>query len=237
MSRPLLTSLAVLGVLLAAVSAAPALETHVLRTGQSSGVPGICGDADDSFTYLSNPACAQAVLPGAFTAADFTAAQTGPAASVITPISAWGQALNCDADARWINSAIEPGSCLGAAESALYACPFVVAEPCNPTATIEVCWMADDNIGDINFGGANPVGVYVNGTPLNSSFEGGSYSTETTASQSGVPVNTGLNWLYVYQRDAGCAVSGLIFSATITIHPCVVSVEPGTWGRVKSLYR
>ena len=38
-----------------------------------------------------------------------------------------------------------------------------------------------------------------------------------------VTVNQGLNHLYFYDRDVGAAVSGVIFSATITIP------EPATW--------
>ena len=234
MSRPLLASLAILGTLLAAAGAT-ALETHVLRTGQSGGVPGVCGNADDSFTFVSNPVCGEALLAGPFTAPDFSAAASGPAARVITPIVQWGQSLNCDPEARWINSS--ETACWGDPQSALYACPFVVAEPCNSTATVEVCWMVDDALGDSLYAGPNPIGVYINGTPLNALFVNGSYAAETVAVQSGVPVNNGLNWLYVYQRDAGCAISGLILSAIISIEPCAVSVESGTWGRVKALYR
>lgn len=234
MSRPLLTTLAVLASLMTA-SGALALETHVLRTGQSGGAPGSCGAADDSFTYVSNTTCGTALAANPFQAIDFNAAAAGPPARVITPIAQWGQSLQCDPDARWINS-LET-SCLGNPQSALYACPFVVAEPCQSTATVEVCWMVDDALGDSLYGGANPIGVYVNGTPLNALFVNGSYATETTATQSGVPVSPGLNYLYVYQRDAGCAVSGLILSATISIEPCAVGTEAGTWGRVKSLYR
>lgn len=234
MSRPLLASFAILATL-AAASGAVAVETHVLRTGQSGGGPGVCGNADDSFTYVSNTACGTALAASPFQPIDFNAAATGLPAHVITPIAQWGQSLPCDPEARWINSS--ETACWGDPQSALYACPFVVAEPCQSTATVEVCWMVDDALGDSLYGGANPIGVYLNGTPLNALFVNGSYATETTASQSGVPVNPGLNYLYVYQRDAGCAISGLILSATISIEPCAVGTEPGTWGRVKSLYR
>lgn len=234
MFRPLAT-LAVLTLALAASPpVASATQTIVLRTGQSGGAPGSCGNPDDSFRYFAASTCGTALSAVPFTPADFAAAQAGSPALVITPHGAWGQSLVCDADARWINPQADPFVCTGTPMSALYACPFEVTGPCS-TATVDVCWLTDDHLGDILFGGANPIGVYINGAPLDSTFAGGSYSTETSASATNVTLTTGTNWLYVYQRDAGCSVSGLILQATIHVD-CPVSVEPGTWGRVKSLF-
>jgi hypothetical protein len=235
MFRPLLAAVA-LGLALLAVpgSSFSQVQTIEIKTGQSGGAPGSCGSLDDCFRYLTAPGCGSALSGAAFTAADFTAAQSGPFAALITPHPAWGTALACDPDARWINSAVAPGSCLGDAASVLYACPFEVTGPCT-TATIDVCWLVDDALGDLSYGGANPIGVYVNGVALDASFTAGSYAVETSSSAA-VSLTTGTNWLYVYQRDAGCAVSGLMLHATIRVE-CPVSVEDESWGRVKALFR
>ncbi|MCP3914647.1 MAG: PKD domain-containing protein [bacterium] len=51
----------------------------------------------------------------------------------------------------------------------------------------------------------------------------------TTAMQSGCPLVPGLNHLYLYQRDIGHSVTGILFSCTITVDP-----EPPTAGFVGS---
>lgn len=236
MSRPLLATLALVTLVLAAPPPAASLpQTIVLRTGQTGGAPGSCGTFDDSFRYLAAPTCGTALSGAPFTPADFATAQSGPFAKAITPHPAWGASLACDPDARWINPETDLFGCSGVPASALYACPFEVTGPCT-TASVDVCWLVDDSLGDLLFGGANPVGVYINGTALDASFAVGSYSTETSASASGITLHTGTNWLYVYQRDAGCSVSGLILSATIHVD-CPVSVEGESWGRIKARFQ
>jgi hypothetical protein len=171
----------------------------------------------------------------AFTAADFAAAQVAPLATVIDPHQVWMTSLPCDPEARWINSDLFPGMCLGDPRSILYACPFTLTEANVTAATVQVCWGVDDWLGDI--GGPNPIGVYVNGVPLDSTFTAGSSQVETIATTTDcvVPVQTGTNWLYVYQRDAGCAVSGLILRATITTCSPTPALET-TWGSLKAIY-
>ena len=161
---------------------------------------------------MATPGCGSPLSNVPFTAADFAAARSGPFAHVISAQGLpWTPTLNCDPDARWINSEIIPGSCFGNPQSVLYACEFNVTGLCPPTATVEVCWLVDDLLGDPS--GPNPIGVYIgpisNTIALNPTFAGGNYATETTASQTNVQLALGSNWLYVYQRDAGCAVSGL----------------------------
>ncbi|MCA2660742.1 MAG: PEP-CTERM sorting domain-containing protein [Microcystis sp. M049S2] len=83
-------------------------------------------------------------------------------------------------------------------------------------------WAVDDILGEFipGFPDPNPIGVYINGTPLSSSFSGAGRFPEYSASQSGIEglLNPGLNWLYVYQRDAGGAYSGTIFGARISVN-------------------
>jgi hypothetical protein len=144
--------------------------------------------------------------------------------------------MNCDPDARWIN--FTENACFPDPASVLYACEFMVTTDCGGqplSGDIDVCWVIDDLLGDPS-GGPNPIGVYVNGTALDPTFAGGNYATETTASMSGVPLQTGSNWFYIYQRDAGCAVAGVMLSATITVGGCATPLRDSSWGGVKESF-
>ncbi len=103
--------------------------------------------------------------------------------------------------------------------SALFAQRFQL--PCRPlegSVQLIFHWAVDDVLGDPASGphaGPNVAGVYINGVPLN--ISGGNRLSQTTVSVS-VPasiLNPGANWLYVYMRDAGCGISGVIYSATL----------------------
>jgi hypothetical protein len=203
------------------VSVAHALEIIQIRTGQVGGVPGVCPGADDVFTYnpINIPQCATPFRTTPFTAADFAAAAAGPPAKVITPVGAWLPALGADPLARWIDWQPSPGSCFGSSNSALYAVRFVVQTAC-PTAEVNVCWAVDDGLGDVPaWGGPNPVGIYINGLALNPGFSGGAYNAQTCFAQGNVQLNQGVNYMYVYQRDQGCAVAGLLLSARFNVNP------------------
>jgi hypothetical protein len=198
-----------------------AAEVIQIRTGWHNGAPGSCGDLDDTFRYNPNVpgTCGDPFSSQPLTEADFTAARNGPQALVLDPYPGWVDSLTCDPQARWIHYA--ETSCEGTpARSVLYAASFTVTSQGNPTATIEICWAVDDKLGDPEGQGPNPVGVYLNGVPLDPGFSGGGIYSETSFVQSGVPVQTGTNYLYVYQRDTNCAASGLLLSATITVEPC-----------------
>jgi hypothetical protein len=136
---------------------------------------------------------------------------SGANAQPVSPYSGfWLTSLPCDSQAQWI--AVDSNR---SARSILFAQPFEI--PCRPvdgTVTLTFCWAVDDRLGDPS-GGPNPAGVYINGVPL--PISGGSMGSQSTATVS-VPasiLNPGVNWLYVYVRDLGCAVSGVIYSATI----------------------
>lgn len=211
---------------------------YTVRTGQSGGGPGTCGGPDDSFNYFApNNQCGQAILSTPFSAADFDRACAGPDAVVIDSYSPpWVAGLDCDPDARWIASGMVPGSCYGEALSVLYCAPF--PSECTIADSIRVCWAVDDFLGDQpSYPGPNPGGVYINGVDLGPAFSGPGAGQQYTAVAYNVPLNSGANSIAVYQRDAGCAVSGLILSASIYTSCNPTPVKLGTWGKVKSLYR
>jgi hypothetical protein len=206
--------------------AAAEAATITIRSGNAP-----INQPDPLVHFLAEPTGQCGVgFAAAFTAADFTAADTGPSAYVITNFLPWVASLACDPQAQWIT----PFSDL-TARSALFAQDFTVPEPCCiQHATLTFCWAQDDWLGDLDT--FINQGVYLNGTAL--PISGGSYAAETSVvvDVTGV-LHCGVNTLYVYNRDAGCAISGVIYSATFQIDECTVSTEPGSWGRGKSLYR
>lgn len=208
-------------------SLASAVEVVTVRSGQVGGLPGLAGQADDIVTVLNNNPPGGAISPSPFTAADFNGAITGAPAHVINPYTPFWCAGISDAAARWINfdgsfqnPDGSPGPGYGSPGSALYAIPFNVTTVGITSANITIEYAVDDGLGDLAWGGGNPIGMFVNGASSGYNGAGGNYAAPFTHSQSitGL-VNTGSNYLFLYQRDAGVLVSGIIFSATITIIP------------------
>lgn len=190
-----------------------------LRTGNAA-----VGQPDPQIRYIApNPNCGQAIKSTPFTPADFLAAQSGTNPFVVNAHPAWGQSLPCDPQARWV--ALSP---FLTARSALFAQPFNVNPGTIISATINFCWMADDSTGDSIYGGPNPMGVYINGVPI-PPLTGGGFGSQTqlTATIPSGTLTPGVNWLYVYDRDAGCGISGLNYSAEIcyTLWQCRSSLE------------
>jgi hypothetical protein len=96
----------------------------------------------------------------------------------------------------------------------------------------------DDFLGDQpSYPGPNPGGVYINGADLGPAFSGPGAGQQYTAVAYNVPLNVGTNSLAVYQRDAGCGISGLILSATVYTSCGTVPTEPKSWGSIKMMYR
>lgn len=163
-------------------------------------------------TYIASTDCNQPLRNSPFSAADFAAAQGGAVAAVLTGnVSPWIASLPADPQAKWI--AVDTAR---TARSILFAQRFAL--PCRPiegTVTLTLYWAVDDRLGD-PAGGANPAGVYINGVALPISG-GNGYTSQATATVS-VPasiLNAGANYLFVYVRDTGCVISGVIYSATI----------------------
>jgi len=233
MNRTVIERASVLVLLLAicAAFAVPALATETIDMRSGGGYA--IGATDPAWQYTLGPVSApQQATP--FTAADFNAVFSGPNAVVVAPYgSFWLSGLLCDGLSQWISVDANRGPA-----SALFGQIFTVHTCCIQKATLSFCWASDDNIGDQVFGGPNPQGLYLNGTPL--SFNGGSYATENGGS---VDVTTLLhcsknNQIHVYNRDAAAVVSGAMFSIHIEIEECgPLPTEPSTWGAVKSMYR
>lgn len=224
-------------------------STIVLNSGQGL-TPGA---TDSNITYWTKGIAVNPLSPP-FTAADFLKAQgigcSGPdicgSAKVVAdfPFASppWIPSLPHAPNARWINWEVGPSpSFYGSpAASVLYAYRFNVPEPTINSAAIEMYWAVDDILGEFipGFPDPNPIGVYINGAPLSSSFSGAGRFPEYSASQSGIQglLQPGQNWLYVYQRDAGGAYSGAIFCASISVNvpssgrkPCAAPVpEPNS---------
>ena len=227
-SRSTVVLLALIGIAFAMLLTLPAsAATVTIRTGNAA-----IGLTDPLIGFLPEPTgfCG-AGFPAPFTAADFAAAAAGANPYVIAGFSPpWVASLACDSLAQWITPFSD-----NAARSMLTAQEFIVPEPCCiQHATLDFCWAQDDWLGDIDT--LINQGVFLNGTPL--PISGGSYATETSVvvDVTGI-LQCGVNTLYVYDRDAGCSISGLIYSATFQIEECTVSVEPDSWGRTKALYR
>lgn len=165
-----------------------------------------------------------------FTNAEFTAALSAPPAVVLSSVHpAWIQSISCDPQAKWIGT-----DASGTPMSVLYALEFNIPAPCCiQNAKLDFCWSQDDALGDA----INVDGVYLNQTPL-SAIAGGSYATESFVG--GIDVTSilhcGSNTLHIYNRDLACAVSGILFNATLTISECTVGTEPSTWSNVKALF-
>lgn len=211
-------------VLAAGATDALAIEIINLRSGQVGGLPGLPGQPDDIVTCNPNNPPGTFISATPFTAADFGAAVSGNPAHVIVPHGAWTPGIS-DPLARWINfdgmftnPDGTPGPGLGTPGSCLYAVPFTITTVGITSATISLEFAVDDYLGDSTFGGGNSDGLYVNG--LLTGYDGGNYASPTFHTQNiTAMVNTGSNYLYFYQRDAGVLVSGLIFSARITVLP------------------
>ncbi|MCW5769029.1 MAG: hypothetical protein KIT19_10120 [Phycisphaeraceae bacterium] len=206
------------------------LEIITVRSGQSGGSPGTPGMFDDTVRYnpWGNPT--GPISASAFTASDFAATASGPAAVVVDPGPWMGGAVAplTDPLARWINFGMTGIN--GAPGSALYAVPFWVNTTTITSATITFEGGADEILGDwwpgFGGGGPNPDGVYINGVGLGYMYQGFNFAFATTHTQSITTlVNPGLNHLYFYQRDLTSGLSGIIFSATIEVVPA-----PGSTG-------
>lgn len=218
----LVAGLAVLGGGLCSTVSA---ETIILRSGQVGGVPGAVGQPDDIMTWGGALFGSGPLSASPFTAADFNNTVSSPAV-VVQPHPSWVPSLPFDPQARWVGTRLFDASFpLGAASSTLYRVPFTVTTTGITSAFITIAWACDDGLGDLLYGGANPVGAYLRDgfgnvtalTPV-AGLGFGSQSLVTGYTITGA-ITTGLNELFLYQRDQGGAPSGTIFSAEIVVVP------------------
>jgi hypothetical protein len=209
-------------------AAGASAETIVLRSGQVGGFPGLVGQFDSTMRFGSTVSTGP-LSPNPFVAADYNASASGSAALIITPYTSWLPALTFDPQARWVgtgDSGIMPAPTIwGASSSALYCVPFTVTTTGITSATISLSWACDDGLGDFLWGGANPIGAYLrdsfgNVTPITPAV-GGNYGVETQVINFNIlgAISTGSNELFLYQRDQGAGISGLIFGAELRITP------------------
>ncbi len=177
-------------------------ETIVtLRSGNGS-VPG----TDSEITFLEGPQ--NSGFPSTFDSDDFDDARAGANAFIIVPHGAWKDNLDSDPTANWIatrSTAATDGW------TGLYAIDFEIPEGLE-SATMDFAFLVDNVLGD-----ANNEGVFINGTPLDST-KGGGFGSDTTFSSIDIfsLLNSGTNTLYVNARDTG-GPGALEFSATITV--------------------
>lgn len=226
--RRILAMLPILAIALCtlAIPAHAATTVIVLRSGNA-----LAGNPDPLVRRLDLATICGAGYATAFGAAEFAAADVAPQAIVIAnPHPNWGTSIPCDPLAKWVG--VDPN---GTPLSALYAIDLNLPDPCCYTkATLDFCWLVDDALGDT----VNPAGIYVNGTPI-PAVAGGNYATQTTVN--GIDIlpllHCGKNTIYVYDRDLGCVISGVNFSATVNLDDCIDPANSTSWGRLKATYR
>lgn len=218
------------------------VETITVRSGQvnngggcANSVPGTPGQSDCSVTYnsvIGNPVGLPLDGSGpldVFNPGDFSNAKLGVGvpATVIAPFSPiWftnlSSVIGGDPDARWVNFAIG-GDNLGTPGSALYAVPFDVTSTAISSATLTLECGVDDQLGDKG-SGPNFFGLYINDPSKGlDDVPACNFATPTTSFHVIPPgwiIPNQTNYLFFYQRDTAAVVSGLIFSATITINGC-----------------
>jgi YVTN family beta-propeller protein/probable HAF family extracellular repeat protein len=152
-------------------------------------------------------------FPAAFTAAQFTAAQTGSAAAVLTSAPFYIASLPHGPGAVWIGTNSAAGAGIG--DTALYAASFTL--PSNVSSASLTLYYAVDNI----LGASNP-GIYINGTALPNSTGllcslcTTSFTQENTYTDANIGplLVSGTNWIYFDAVNQG-GPAGLIFSAVI----------------------
>lgn len=200
-------------------------ETIVLQSGfdEQNSVSWSPGQFDAGLTYLTTGTSASP-FGSAFSAADFLAAQNGKTAYTIAPLvqnnfQIYAPSLFAPYPlAQWINT----GPTALTPYTTLYALPFQVATTNITSAALSMKWAVDDSLGDATSSGPNPVGVYLNGTAVPSAISGGDLKLLTTAFDPNIGplLQTGQNWLYIYDRElGGPGAAGVMFGATITVVP------------------
>lgn len=207
-------------------------EQIILRSGydEQAGVPLALCAFDSNLRCIAATAEATPLRLAPFTAADFAAARTSSQQARVITLSVWPQSLTADPLARKVHWK-QSGSCSDGkpANSALFAMDFNVETTCAATATVELAWFVDDSLGDNVSGIHNPCGLFINEQPVGAQFQG--TSSMQYVSQSGVPIRSGVNTLYIYGRDIFGSDFGVMFSARITVEelggPEVIMVRSG----------
>ena len=204
-----------------AVAVALALFGTLPRAGATT----ITLNSSGSVTYLDS-GLTSTDFPSAFTSANFTAAQTGSHASVLSSVPYYVATLSSGPGAVWIGTNSTSGT--GTGDTALYAISFTL--PSNVTSASLSLYFSVDNI----LGDTNP-GIYINGVALpNSTAQAcslcsSSFSQQNLYTDSNILslLKPGTNWLYLDAVNQG-RQAGLIFSADITYAYAVATPEPSS---------
>src|SRR5579863_2749576 len=146
--------------LLAIVLLSTLLVTAATVTVRSGN--GAIGGTDASIHFLLGPPIGD--FGHLFTPTDFSNAQNGTPAYILSPNPLWIRGLSPDPSAQWIGT--NPNASSGPGNTALYALRVQV-----PTAfsfaALTLVWAADDGIGETAGGGPSPnTGIYLNGTAI-----------------------------------------------------------------------
>ena len=180
----------------------------ILRSGN-----GTVGGLDANITALVGSS-STALSASPFTPAHFRRACKRPPTDIVNPLAVYlpgsGGILPADPFAQWIaqNQFLSPASQLFCYEFEV-CCPDASLS----AATIEFAFAGDDRLGD-PAGGPNPIGVFINNTPV-PGHTGGGFGTQTVFPITPIALTSGTNTLHVYLRDTHSVASAAIFSATI----------------------
>jgi hypothetical protein len=182
-----------------------------LHSGNGSGT-------DSLIKFLDGP---NATDFAALTPANFTSAQSGPAAFIMPPNGAWLASLPADSGAKWIGTNASAGTVSG--DTALYAMSFTLANPV-ASASITLNYATDNQ-----FGSSTNNGLFLNGTAVTPAPTQGSFTSQLTYTNANIGslLTTGTNWIYFDAVNVG-GPAGFIFSATITTQDVVTAAPEPT---------
>ncbi|GEM_PF-6658820 len=197
--------------------------------------------SDSSNTFLAGPVGTP--FTNVFTAADFAAASSGSNAYEITNHNAWVPHLSVDPTGKYIGVANVNPNHFGPnfqLITALYAVDFEITSDSIDSATLDIHFLVDNNLGWVasqGFGGATNEGIFINGQPVVGTtlpINVCGFCSEhsfTGLDISGL-VNPGTNTLYVYASDYG-QPSGVQYLANISVEstsviPVEIDIKPGS---------
>jgi hypothetical protein len=206
--RPVATAALVLAIVL---FAAPLRASADMITVESSS----------AVTFLDSGS-STTDFPAPFTPAQFAAAQTGPAASVLSSTPSYIPASDIPG-AQWIGTNANAGASVG--NTALYAISFDLPSAVS-AASLTLTYAVDNDLGDTN------AGIYINEVALPSSTgipcgpgvacDGAFDSVNTYTDPSiGSLLVSGSNTIYFDAVNLG-GPAGLLFSGNITFTPAAV---------------
>jgi uncharacterized protein (TIGR03437 family) len=197
-------------------------ETVTVRSGNGS-----VGGRDSSVTFLVGPANGD--FGKAFAPADFSGAQNGPAAYILSRNPLWIAALSSDPSAKWIGTNSSAASFQG--NTALYAVKLTITSPFT-SAVLTLHYAVDDALGGQNNAQQPNPGVYLNGAAICGNLISNDATDFTqehmlNCNDAGSQLLVGTNWLYIDAVNLAGS-GGLLFSATVNaVNVTVPSINLG----------